>query len=212
MPTKKKSPARKPATTARKKPASPAAGGVSAMATAQLKKLQQTVDQLKTRVEKEANARLAASSLVAEAKKARGVLNAQVKSLREEGTRLAGELKTALGRSDKLEAARKQAIDKVAELRTELAHRSEELKRKSEELARLAKEAAGRARDIIMSEGERPSQAAAPQEAEGVAAEEPQPANELPTVETETVAPETIRREEHPDESSIETEVHPERK
>jgi chromosome segregation ATPase len=204
MPTRKKpspSPKRKITRPARK--AATSGGGVSAMATAQLKQMRKTVDQLRARLEREANARMAASSVVAEAKKARDALAAQMKSLRDEGGRLAKELKTAMGRSNKLEAARQQAVDKIAELRAELAHRTEELKRKSEELGRLAMDSAGRARDIIMSEGERPSSAAKAEEA---------PTVESDTVETESVTADTLKREESPRESSIEEEIHPERK
>jgi chromosome segregation ATPase len=199
MPTKKKTPppARKPARKA-SKPA-PSGGGVSAMASAQFKQLRKTVDQLTARLEKEAKARAAASTVIAEAKKAREILTTQVKTMRDEGGRLAKALKRALGDADKREAARRQAIDKIAELRKELAHRTEELKRKSEELAKLAIDSAGRARDIIMSEGETPS------------AHE-SPASEAPTVETESITKETLASEETPQESSIEEEIHPERK
>jgi chromosome segregation ATPase len=199
MPTKKKtaSPPRKPARKTQK--LEPPSGGVSAMASAQFKQLRKTIDQLTARLEKEAKARAAASTVIAEAKKAREVLTTQMKTLREEGSRLAKELKRALGDADKREAARRQAVDKIAELRKELTHRTEELKRKSEELAKLAMASAGRAKDIIMSEGETPS------------AEE-SPTSEQPTVETESVTAETLAREETPRESSIERELHPERK
>ena len=206
MPSRKKtssSPKRKAVRPA-KKAAAVSSGGVAAMATAQLEQLRKTIDQLKTRLENEANARMAASNVIAEAKKARDALSAQMKGLRDEGARLAKELRTAMGRSDKLEAARKQAVDKIAELRAELSHRREELKRKSEELGRLAMDSAGRAKDIIMSE-EPPAQHAS-------AAKAPEPASEPPTTETESVTIETVEREESPEESSIETEVHPERK
>ena len=193
MPTKKKpsTAARKPARRAKKTSAS---GGASAIASAQLKQLRKTVVQLKSRIEKEAKTRIAVSTVIAEAKKAREALMAQLKTLRDEGSRLAKELKRALGDADKREAARRQAVEKVAELRAELARRTEELKRKSEELAKLAMESAGRAKDIIMSEG---SSAAA---------------GASPTVETESVTTETLRREESPRESTIEGELHPERK
>jgi chromosome segregation ATPase len=193
MPTKKKtaSSSRKPARKARKNSST---GGVSAMASAQLKQLRKTVDQLRSRLEKEAKARAASSTVVIEAKKARESLMAQMKTLRDEGGRLAKELKRALGDAGQREAARRQAVEKIAELRAELAHRTEELKRKSEELARLAIDSAGRAKDIIMSERERTS------------------ASEPPTVETESVSAETLRREESTRESSIERELHPERK
>jgi len=193
MPTRKKSSssARKPARSARKTSSS---SGVTAMASAQLKQLRKTVEQLKSRLEKEAKANTTASKVIAEAKKAREALVGQLKTLRDEGSRLTKELKRALGDADKREAARRQAVEKIGELRAELAHRTEELKRKSEELAKLAVDSAGRAKDIIMSEGASTS------------------ASVSPTVETESVAAETIRREESPRESSIEGELHPERK
>jgi chromosome segregation ATPase len=194
MPTRKKSSslARKPVRRAARKSSS--GSGVSAMASAQLKQLRKTVEQLKGRLEKEAKSSMTASKVVAEAKKAREALIGQVKSLRDEGGRVAKELKRALGDADKREAARRQAVQKITELRAELSHRTEELKRKSEELARLAMESAGRAKDIIMSE------------------EAPTSASASPTTETESVSAETVRREESPRESSIERELHPERK
>jgi chromosome segregation ATPase len=194
MPTKKKasSSTRKPARRSGK--TSSSSGSVSAIASAQLKQLRKTVDQLKSRLEKEASARAAASTVVAEAKKAREALMGQMKTLRDEGSRLAKELKRALGDADKREAARQQAVDKVRQLRAELAHRTAELKRKSEELARLAMDSAGRAKDIIMSEGASTS------------------ASVAPTTETESVSAVTLQREESPRESSIERELHPERK
>jgi chromosome segregation ATPase len=193
MPIRKKSSssARKLARRARKTSSS---SSVSAMASAQLKQLRKTVVQLKSRIEKETKAQTTASKVVAEAKKARESLMAQMKTLRDEGSHLAKELKRALGDADRREAARRQAVDKIAELRAQLAHRTEELKRKSEELGKLAMESAGRAKDIIMSEGASTSASASP------------------TVETESVSAETLQREESPRESSIEQEIHPERK
>jgi chromosome segregation ATPase len=152
MPTKKNSSssAHKPAPRA-SKTSSP--GGVPAIASAQFKQLRKTVEQLTSRIEKDAKARTAASTVIAEAKKAREALMGQMKTLRDEGSRLAKELKRVLGDANKREAARRQAVEKIAELRSELAHRTEELKGKSEELAKLAIDSAGRAKDIIMSEG-----------------------------------------------------------
>src|ERR1700722_11175949 len=43
-------------------------------------------------------------------------------------------------------------------------------------------------------------------------AKKPAPANVSPTKETESVSEETVRKEESPRESSIEREIHPERK
>jgi chromosome segregation ATPase len=192
MPTKKKPAkvARKP-TPAKK---APAKGGVSAMASAQFKQLQKTVVQLKSRLEKEAKANATASKVVTEVKKARDALAGQLKTLRDEGSYLSKELKRALGDADKREAARRQAVEKLAELRAELARRTDELKRKSEELAKLAKDSAERAKDIIVSEGASTS------------------SNTSPTMETDSITAETIYEEESLQESSIEKEIHPERK
>jgi chromosome segregation ATPase len=200
MPTKKKtSPARrKPVRRARKTSstvswASKAASSFSAMASTQLKQLRKTVDQLKARLEKEARARSAASTVIGEAKKARETLMVQMKALRDQGASLTKELKKAMSDASRRENARQQAVAKISELRAELARRTEELKRKSEELARLAMESAGRAKDIIMSGGSSEASASA-------------------AVETDSVTKETEKREESPNESSIERELHPERK
>src|SRR5208283_4177878 len=95
MPIRKKSSssARK---LARRTRASSSSSSVSAMASAQLKQLRKTVVELKNRLEKEAKARTAASSVIAEAKKVRAALMGQMKALRDEGGRLAKELKRAL--------------------------------------------------------------------------------------------------------------------
>ncbi len=200
MPTKKKiSPARrKPVRRTRKTSsslpgASKVASGLSAIASTQLKQLQKRVDQLKARLEKEARARSAASTVIGEAKKARETLTVQLKALRGQCATLTRELKKAMSDAGRLETARQQAVVKISELRAELVRRTEELKRKSQELTRLAAESAGRAKDIIMSGGSSAAGASA-------------------AVETESVTKETERREESPSESSIERELHPERK
>ena len=85
------------------------------------------VVQLKSRLEKEAKANATASKVVAEAKKARDALMGQLKTLRDEGGRLANELKRAFGDADKREAARRQAVEKIAELRADCpSHRGTE--------------------------------------------------------------------------------------
>lgn len=178
--------------------------GVSVIASSQVQQLRKTVAQLTSRLEKEIKMNATSAKVVAEAKKARDTLMGQLKTLREEGTHLAMELRRALSDADKREAARRQALDTVSKLRTELGHRTEELKRKSEELARLAVDSAGRAKNIIMSEvstGEEapPPPSGAESDTSG-------------TKETESISPETLKREESPRESSIEREIHPERK
>ena len=146
----------------------------------------------------------ASTKVVAEAKKARDSLMGQLKTLREEGSHLAKEFKHALSDANKREAARRLAHDAITKVRDDLAHRTEELKRKSNKLARLAVDSAGRAKDIIMSEalpGEKISRP--PTEIES---------DISGTKETESINSETGRREESPRESSIEREIHPERK
>jgi chromosome segregation ATPase len=128
MPTKKKtSPARrKPVRRARKTSStvsrpSKAANSFSAMASTQLKQLRKTVDQLKARLEKEARARLAASTVIGEAKKARETLKVQMKALRDQGASLTKELKKAMSHASRRENARQQAVVQISELRAELA-------------------------------------------------------------------------------------------
>ena len=200
MPTKKKtSPARgKPVHRARKtssnaSKASKAASSFFAMASTQLKQLRETVDQLKARLKKEARAQSAASTVIAEAKKAHETLMVQMKALRDQGASLTKELKKAMSDASRRENARQQAVLKISELRAELARRTDELKRKSEQLARPAMESAGRAKDIIRSGGSSEASTSA-------------------AVETDSVTKETEKREESPSESSIERELHPERK
>jgi uncharacterized coiled-coil DUF342 family protein len=154
MPTKKRASTarRKPVRRARARKSTSAVSSVSAMASAQLKQLRKNVEQLKTRLQKEAKGRSLDARLLKEAKGARDRLAKQIGALRDQGTRLSRDLRRALSDADKREQARQQAMSKIAELRSELTRRTEELRHKSEELARLARESAGRARDIIMGE------------------------------------------------------------
>jgi seryl-tRNA synthetase len=200
MPTKKKASPSRRQTARRSSPASkrlkPKSGGVSAMASAPLKQLRKTVNELKTRLAKEAKASSTSSKLVAEARKARETVLGQVKALRDQGARLSKELKKALGDTNRHKVGREQALAKIAELRAELGRRTQEVKSKSEELAKLAMDSAGRAKNIIMSHS-------SSSEAVGGIS---------PVTETESITEETKREEESPRESSIEREVHPERK
>ncbi len=204
MPTTKKKNPSSPGKSVRRSPKAPTSGGVAAMASSQIKQLRKTVAQLTSRLEKEIKVNATSAKVVAEAKKARTTLMGQLKTLREEGSHLAKELKRALSDADKREAARRQAHDTVAKLRAELGHRTEELKRKSEELGRLAMDSAGRAKDIIMSEASPSDETSRPP-----TEREPDTSG---TKETESISPETVEREESPRESSIEREIHPERK
>ncbi len=202
MPTKKKtSPVRgKPGRRARNASSTVSRGtkaaavnSFSATASTKLKQLRKTVDQLKARLEKEAKARSAASTVVGEAKKARQTLMGQMKEMRGQAASLTKDLKKATSDAGKREIARQEAVALISGLRAELARRTGELKRKSEELAKLAVQSAGRAKDIIVSGGSTEASASA-------------------AIETDSVTRETEKREESPSESSIEHELHPERK
>jgi len=207
MPTKKQSPKSAPKSapeTAGRNRKPKFSGGVSTIASSQIKQLRKTVAQLTSRLEKEIRMNATSAKVIAETKKARVTLIGQLKTLREEGSHLAKELKRALSDADTREAARRQAHDTVAKLRGELTHRTEELKRKSEELARLVVGSAGRAKNIIMRE-------ASPSEETSRPPTEAEP-DTSGTKETESISSETVKREESPRESSIEREIHPERK
>jgi len=149
MPTKKKPMKRK---AAKKNPA-----------TGQIEQLRKTVKALRIKLERETRARKIEARVKSEAQKARAQLASQIAALREQGRKLATNLKSALGDAIKRDAARQQALAKIAELkaeyakktsglRSELSHTTAELARKSEELRRLAGEAAHRAVEIIRSD------------------------------------------------------------
>ncbi len=207
MPAKKQSPksaSKSTPKTAGRNPTPKSSGGAPTIASSQVKQLRKTVAQLTSRLEKESKMNATSAKVIAEAKKARDTLIGQLKTLREEGSHLANELKRALSDVDRREAARRQAHDTVAKLRGELTHRTEELKRKSEELARLVVGSAGRAKNIIMSEASLSEETSRPP-----TEAEPDTSG---TKETESIRSETVKREESPRESSIEREIHPERK
>src|ERR1700722_17742485 len=149
MPTKKK-PAKQRA--AKKNPA-----------TGQIEQLRRTVKALRLKLERETKARKIEARVKSEAQKARAQLASQITALRDQGRKLATNLKSALGDAGKRDAARQQALAKIAELkaeyskrtaelRSELSHATAELGRKSEELKKLAGEAAHRAVEIIRSD------------------------------------------------------------
>ncbi len=115
------------------------------------------------KLERETRARQLEARVKAEAQKARAQLASQITALRDQGRKLAANLKSALGDASKRDAARQQALAKIAalkseyskktaDLRSELSHATAELGRKSEELKKLAGEAAHRAVEIIRSE------------------------------------------------------------
>jgi len=160
MPAKKKSPKN--------------AGRAGNPAMRQVEQLRKSVAVLKAKLERETRARKAEERIKSEAKKAGAQLSTQLKALRDHGKKLATDLKSALGDAKKREAARKEALAKIADLkaqytktssglRAELAQKSAELKRKSEELMKLAGQSAHRAAEIIRSEEHHaPAEAAKP--------------------------------------------------
>jgi chromosome segregation ATPase len=173
MPTKKK-------TVKRKKAVNPALR--------QLEQWRKTAKMLRTKLERETKARKIEARIKSEAQKARQQLASQMAALRDQGRKLAADLRSALGDASKRDAARKQAVAKIAELRAEYTKKSAELKselsrttaelaRKSEELKKLAGETAHRAAEIMRSRepqaapqaGANPEahQAAAPDETAG---------------------------------------------
>lgn len=118
----------------------------------QIAALRAEVKALSAKLARESRAGQLNVRLLTEAKKARAELTRQVTALRSQGKKLASQLKSTLGDSRRRDAARKQAIARVAELRKELALRTDEVRRKSEELRRLAQESAQRAVEIIRGE------------------------------------------------------------
>ena len=154
MPTKKK-PAKQRA--AKKNPA-----------TGQIEQLRRTVKALRLKLERETKARKIEARVKSEAQKARAQLASQITALRDQGRKLATNLKSALGDAGKRDAARQQAVAKIADLKAEYAKKSAQMKsdlarttaelaRKSEELKKLAGEAAHRAVEIIRSEEPNPA-------------------------------------------------------
>ena len=129
----------------------------------QLAQLRKTVKELRIKLERETKARKIEARVKSEAQKARAQLASQISSLRDQGRKLATNLKSALGDAGKRDAARQQALAKIAdlkaeytkksaEMRSELSRTTAELARKSEELKKLAGEAAHRAVEIIRGE------------------------------------------------------------
>jgi len=160
MPSRKKKPARQ---VKKKKAAKPGLG--------QLRQLQKTVKALRIKLERETRARKIEARVKSEAQKARAQLTSQIAALREQGRKLASELKSALGDASKRDSARQQALGKIAELKAEYAKKSAEMRsqlsrattelaRKSEELRKLAGETAHRAVDIIRGDEPHPAQEA----------------------------------------------------
>ena len=136
----------------------------------QVEQLRKSVKILKLKLEREVKARKLEQRVKSEAKAAGAKLTTQLKSLRDQGKKLATDLKSALSDASKREAARKEALAKIAELkaqyaktstglRAELSQKTAELRRKSEELMKLAGQSAHRAAEIIRSEEHHPAEA-----------------------------------------------------
>ena len=136
----------------------------------QVEQLRKQVRVLTLKLEREVKARKLEAKIKSEAKAAGAKLTTQLKSLRDQGKKLASDLKSALSDANKREAARKEALAKIAELkaqysktstglRAELSQKTAELRRKSEELMKLAGQSAHRAAEIIRSEEHHPAAA-----------------------------------------------------
>ncbi|HUO05147.1 MAG TPA: hypothetical protein VMU16_08120 [Candidatus Binataceae bacterium] len=134
----------------KKRKAKPKAAGNAA--TRQIEALRKTANDLRNRLEREVKARKIEARLRAGAKQAQDQLNAQLKSLREQGRKVASEFNSVVGRSRNLENARKEAQKMISRLRKELSERTAEVRHKSEELAKLAGRSAQRAAEIIRGE------------------------------------------------------------
>jgi chromosome segregation ATPase len=116
--------------------------------------LKKKVKELTLRLEREAKARKLDARLAAWAKKAREQLTREIKTLGEQGRKLASQLKSTLSDASKRKQALKQARAKVAELKVELGRKTADLRRKSAELKKLAKESAHRAAAIIRGDAQ----------------------------------------------------------
>lgn len=174
-------------------------------ARSQLGQLRKSIRVLKLKLEREAKARKVEARIKSEAKQAGVRLTTQLKSLRDQGRKLASELKSALGDASKREAARKETLARIAELRAkyaktsaglkaELSQKTADLRRKSEELMKLAGQSAHRAAEIIRGEEHH-----APVESTKAGSTEPsEPADErgFPEPPTEGALREIEKREE----------------
>ncbi|GEM_PF-2610531 len=132
----------------------------SSVGLSQLAQLRTTITQLRKRVEEEARARKLNSRLIAEAQRAREQVMRQVAALRDQGKKLADQLRGALADTERRKQARDEALAIVADLREELSRKMEELRGQTAELADLARRSAERARRMIESGNEEPASSA----------------------------------------------------
>jgi len=126
--------------------------GASSAPAGQLKQLRATVQELRAKLAQATHKRRLDLRVLSEAKRAREQVSRQMNALREQGRKLAGELRKALTDGDRRQKARDQALAKIAELKAELIRKTEALKHKSHELGQLARESAHRARAILQAE------------------------------------------------------------
>jgi uncharacterized coiled-coil DUF342 family protein len=111
------------------------------------------VHKLRASLAAEAQRRKLDQRLMSEVKRARDGMAKQMSALRVQGLKLAAQIKRTAKENHTVEQARRAALAKVEELRTELHHKGEEVRRTSAELAKLARESASRAREIVHSRG-----------------------------------------------------------
>jgi hypothetical protein len=128
------------------KTAKPAAPG-------RVAQLEAIVQKLRASLVAEAQRRKLDQRVLSEVKRARDGMAKQLSALRAQGLKLAAQIKRAAQENHTVEQARRTALAKVEELRTELHNKGEEVRRTSAELAKLARESATRAREIVHSRG-----------------------------------------------------------
>ena len=128
--------------------------GAGSAVARELDQLRKKVKELTLRLEREAKARKLDAQLAAVAKKGREQLTREITVLREQGRKLASQLKSTLGDASKREQALREARGKVAELKVDLGRKTQDLRRKSGELKKLAEESAHRAAAIIRGDAE----------------------------------------------------------
>jgi seryl-tRNA synthetase len=106
----------------------------------ELNQLKKRVKELTLRLECEAKARKLDARLAAEAKSARVQLTKELAVLREQGRKLAAQLKSTLGDAGKRAQDLKEARTKAAELKAEVGRKTAELRRNSGEIKKLVEE------------------------------------------------------------------------
>lgn len=121
--------------------------------TGRMAQLEKMVRKLRASLAAETQRRKLDQRVMSEVKRARDGMAKQMSALRAQGLKLAAQIKRTAQENHTVEQARRTALAKVEELRTELHHKGEEVRRTSAELAKLARESASRAREIVHSRG-----------------------------------------------------------